>query len=224
MVTRPDLESGTGNFKGEGAEFRIGPARRGERVGAQAKVWRGVLQGAAMAGAWLTLLAPAPAGAGASTKGVYDVFGEVGPAALAPGGAFQQGSGGIGTVAVTSTGAGGASPGDVYVVDRGDNRIQRFDKDGNFLSTWGLDVDSGGGTGFEICTLAASCKAGLAATGSPSAATGGGLSAPNAVAVDQQNGDVYVADQNNRRIDEFSATGAFLRAWGQNVVGSGAEQ
>ena len=31
---------------------------------------------------------------------------------------------------------------------------------GNFLRTWGKDVNTGGGTGFEICTAAASCKAG----------------------------------------------------------------
>ncbi len=34
-------------------------------------------------------------------------------------------------------------------------------------------------------------------------------------------GDVYVVDTGNRRISEHSATGAFVRAWGLNVVASG---
>src|ERR1044072_9150486 len=44
-------------------------------------------------------------------------------------------------VAVNSTGAGPANPGDVYVIDEGNNtRIQRFDADGNFISAWGANV------------------------------------------------------------------------------------
>jgi hypothetical protein len=162
----------------------------------------------------------APAAVDASTRGVYDVFGEAGSEStnVVPGGAFLTGNGKIGTVAVNSSGAGGANPGDVYVADRADNRIQRFDKDGNFLSAWGIDVDKTGGTGFEVCVVATSCKPGLAK------GSGGGLSNPNAVAVDQQNGDVYVADQSNVRVDEFTATGTFIRAWGLNVVASGSEQ
>jgi hypothetical protein len=92
-----------------------------------------------------------------AAKGVYDTFGATG----IKGGEFgSNNSQGISGVAVNSSGLGLADPGDVYVLDRDQNRVQRFDAQGGFISTWGLDVEIGGGTGFEICTIAANCKAG----------------------------------------------------------------
>jgi NHL repeat len=38
------------------------------------------------------------------------------------------------------------------------------------------------------------------------------------IAVDQTTGDVYVTDQANNRIDEFSVVGSFVRAFGWDVV------
>ena len=38
------------------------------------------------------------------------------------------------------------------------------------------------------------------------------------VAVDQENGDVYVADRNNSRVEKFNAEGQFLLAWGWGVA------
>lgn len=40
---------------------------------------------------------------------------------------------------------------------------------------------------------------------------------PNAVAVDQATGDVYVGDVNNHRIEKFSGSGNFSLAWGWHV-------
>jgi hypothetical protein len=109
--------------------------------------------------------------------------------------------------------------GDVYVADSGNNRIEQFSASGSFLRVWGQDVDSSvAGTNFEICTVAANCK-----TGITTASTGGAMSAPQGVAVDQANGNVYVTDQGFKRVDEFSATGAFIRAFGQGVVASGPD-
>ena len=34
--------------------------------------------------------------------------------------------------------------GDIYVADRQNNRIQKFDEDGNFLEAWGFDVVASG--------------------------------------------------------------------------------
>ena len=48
--------------------------------------------------------------------------------------------------------------GNVYVADLSNNRVEKFDSSGNFLRTWGKDVDSAAGTGFEICTVAANCQ------------------------------------------------------------------
>jgi hypothetical protein len=41
------------------------------------------------------------------------------------------------------------------------------------------------------------------------------------VAVDQSTGDIYVADTGNRRVDEFSSAGVFVRAFGASVGGAG---
>ncbi len=106
------------------------------------------------------------------------------------------------------------SQGNVYVADISRHRIQKFDSSGTFLRTWGRDVDQGGGTGFEVCTAAASCKAGI------QGALGGELSFPQGVATDPQ-GNVYVVDFFNDRIQKFDSSGTFLRTWGKNVDQTG---
>ena len=61
---------------------------------------------------------------------------------------------------------------------------------------------------FETCT--SSCESGI------SGHSAGQLWNPQSVAVDGS-GDVYVADSGNNRIDEFSARGAFVKAFGWGV-------
>jgi tripartite motif-containing protein 71 len=100
------------------------------------------------------------------------------------------------------------SAGDLYVADQGMNRIQEFDSSGNFLRAWGAGVD--GGTGFEVCTVAADCHVGTMGHAK------GEMSSPSSVAVDS-GGNVYVADFDNNRIQRFSATGLFERTWGKGV-------
>jgi DNA-binding beta-propeller fold protein YncE len=46
---------------------------------------------------------------------------------------------------------------------------------------------------------------------------------PSGVAVDQESGDVYVADRNNNRVDEFGPGGEFLLAWGWGVADGSTE-
>ena len=116
-----------------------------------------------------------------------------------------------GAAAVNNTGAGPAAPGETYLPDVANNRIQRFDSEGNFIAAWGAGVLSGGST-YEICTDAANCKAGTAASGN------GALNAPTSIAVDQDSGDLYVSDRENNRIDVYSGDGTFLRAFGFDVV------
>jgi hypothetical protein len=117
--------------------------------------------------------------------------------------------------------------GDVYVSDPGksgksfgisneNDRIQRFSASGVFISAWGKNVDAvNPSTGYEICTVAENCKAGEAGH------LGGELSRPAGITVDQQSGDVYVIDTANNRVQEFSAAGVFIRAFGLDVVQSG---
>ncbi len=61
---------------------------------------------------------------------------------------------------------------------------------------------------------------------SGSAGSGADQLSPGArgVAVDQSNGDVYVADTGNRRIDKFDSEGNFISAWGWGVVASGPDK
>jgi hypothetical protein len=46
---------------------------------------------------------------------------------------------------------------------------------------------------------------------------------PRGIATDANSGHIYVADQLNRRINEFDAWGQFLRSWGWDVVASGPD-
>ena len=101
--------------------------------------------------------------------------------------------------------------GDVYVVDAGNDRVERFGPSGEFVSAWGWGVSDGEGE-YEVCS--SGCKAGLAGEGE------GEMDAPEAIAVDNSGvagdasaGDVYVlADTvaTDNVVEKFSPTGEFL--------------
>ncbi len=81
--------------------------------------------------------------------------------------------------------------GHVYVVDAGNNRIQKFDRNGTFLIQWG----------------------------SPGMGSGK-FRNPTEVAVDSK-GCVYVVDAGNNRIQKFDSNGTFLTEWGGAGSGDG---
>lgn len=126
-------------------------------------------------------------------------------------------------VAVNATGAGGVAAGTFYVVEQSNNRVSRFSPVGVFERAWGADVNlPAGGNNLEVCTVAASCKAGVASAGNGTTAGNGTLSGPFGIAVDGDTGNVYVTNRTARRIDVFTADGAFLRAFGFDVVAAGS--
>jgi hypothetical protein len=131
------------------------------------------------------------------------------------GGQFSSAAEGPGGVAVNQSGTGGAAAGDVYVVDGGNNRVQQFSATGAFKRAIGLDV---GGSGVNVCTVAASCAAGT------ESGAAGGMSSPQGIAIEQSTGNLYVTDQGNRRVDVFSAEGAFEGAFGWNVDATTPEE
>jgi len=141
-------------------------------------------------------------------KEVLDYFGESGGL----GAQFSQPR----DVAVNEAGAGAGAPGDLYVADDANHRIQVFDSSGDFKFAIGRNVIATGAGGdlgdvFEKCTVAADCQA--ATTGTAE----GMFDNPQGVAVNQATGDVYVRDRDNRRVQQFDAAGGFVRAWGFGV-------
>jgi hypothetical protein len=92
------------------------------------------------------------------------------------------------------------SSGDVYVVDKGNNRVEKFNAEGSYLSQF---------------------------NGHENPSFPGGLSSPTNVAVDNSTsspskGDVYVLDGGHDTVDKFSATGAFiyeLKGFAERLIG-----
>jgi hypothetical protein len=104
--------------------------------------------------------------------------------------------------------------GDVYVADRGNNRVEKFGGGGEFLFGWGWGVADGRTNALQTCTTR--CSMGLGGGGA------GQFSEPDGVAVDNDlfsssYRDVYVVDAGNRRIEKFDSAGNFLLMFGGEV-------
>jgi DNA-binding beta-propeller fold protein YncE len=117
-------------------------------------------------------------------------------------GTFGEGpAGGIQGMRGIAIGADGSA----YVSDVGNFRIDVFSPDGTFVRAFGKDVNPSGG---DVCTT--SCQEGLDGEGA------GAMNEPQGVAFGPE-GNLFVADKVNNRIDVFSPAGAFLRAFGKGV-------
>jgi hypothetical protein len=85
----------------------------------------------------------------------------------------------------------GASAGDVYVVDRANNRIEKFNAKGEFISAWGWGVTDGEKE-YEVCKSGEHCRAGIPGTGKGAEKFHlgkGQLLSPTAIAVDNCTSD-----------------------------------
>jgi len=85
-----------------------------------------------------------------------------------------------------------ATNGDVYVVDAENERVQEFSSEGKYIRQWG-SVGSGNGQ-FGVKSV-------------------WGWEGPDGIAV-APNGDVYVTDEGNHRVEEFTSTGGYITQWG----------
>src|ERR1700689_3275673 len=128
-------------------------------------------------------------------------------------GSFGSAGSGAGGVQEPAGVAINDATGDVYVVDRGNNRVDEFEGDGSFVRAWGWGVADGLPM-FETCTL--TCEAGIAGSGA------GQLDSPEAIAVDNSASaldpskeDVYVTNPGSKVISKFGPAG--------EVVGSISE-
>jgi hypothetical protein len=73
---------------------------------------------------------------------------------------------------------------------------------------WGV-LD--GGSELQRCTPGTGCMPGVAGSGA------GQLKEPEAIAVNETTGNVYIADKGNNRVDEYTQEGVFIAAWGWGV-------
>jgi DNA-binding beta-propeller fold protein YncE len=79
----------------------------------------------------------------------------------------------------------------IYIADKDNNRIQKFDSEGNLLQKWGTYGSANGQ-----------------------------FNAPGDVFVDTNNKYIFVADIGNNRIQKFDMNGTFLSTWGSYGNGS----
>ncbi len=87
--------------------------------------------------------------------------------------------------------------GNVYVADTWNHRIQKFDAEGNFLLEWGFAAMTGG-----------------------QLTEPGAFFGPRAIAIDAE-GNLYVTDTGNKRVQKFSPDGQFLAQYGGGGAGPG---
>ncbi len=75
--------------------------------------------------------------------------------------------------------------GDVYIADNGNNRVQKFDSDGHYITQWGSNLTKLGQ-----------------------------FDNPQGIALDPKTEHTYVADTDNNRIQKFDSNGTFITSWG----------
>jgi RHS repeat-associated protein len=97
------------------------------------------------------------------------------------------------------------SKGNVWASDEGNNRIQEFNSEGTFIKMFGWGV-SNGENKFQTCT--SSCHPGIQGSGN------GEFYFPDGITIDSK-GDLFVADRGNKRVQEFTLEGVFLRTISQ---------
>jgi DNA-binding beta-propeller fold protein YncE len=105
-----------------------------------------------------------------------------------------------------------AADGNVFVGDFGNNRVDVFNTAGTFLFAFGKGVNPAPSAASpDLCTIASGCVGGVRS------AAAGGFEGPSGVAIDA-GGSIYVADNGQHRISQFSAAAVFIRAFGTGVL------
>jgi sugar lactone lactonase YvrE len=128
--------------------------------------------------------------------------------------------------------------GNIWLVDQGNNRVEKFDSKGNFLSKFGsygsgagqlhmpsaITIDSSGNLWIadtENSRIEEFGPDGKYLSQFGSVGTGNGqLGRPEGLAIDSK-GNIWVADTYNSRIQEFSGTGTFIKSFGSYGTGKG---
>jgi DNA-binding beta-propeller fold protein YncE len=128
----------------------------------------------------------------------------------------------------------------VYVFNRGAHPMMVFDRDGNFLRSWGEGIfprahgvtmgpdetmflsDDGDHT-VRKCTLDGKALFTLGTSGQPAAfMSGHPFNRCTHVAIDPRNGDFYVSDgYGNARVHKYTPNGKLLFSWGESGTDPG---
>ena len=121
--------------------------------------------------------------------------------------------------------------GNIYVADFGNQRVQKFDSDGVFLTAWGMVDQLSQPFGVAADAVGNIYVIGrnvekfdsngvLLATWGTFGSGHGQFSLPQGVAADHA-GDIYVVEAGNNRVQKFDNTGVFLTTWGTLGNGNG---
>lgn len=125
------------------------------------------------------------------------------------------------------------SQSNLYVMDSGNTRVQKFDSDGHFITMWGGKGKNDGQFDCSpFCMLAVDGQGNSYITDNNNSriqkfdsngkflmkwgsfgSADGQFNVPFGIAVDRQ-GNVYVGDVGNARIQKFDSNGNFLMKWG----------
>ena len=128
----------------------------------------------------------------------------------------------------------------VYVFNRGEHPVIIFDREGNFLSSWGEGVfprahgvtmgpddtifltDDGDHT-MRHCTLDGKVLMTLGMSGKPAPfMSGDPFNRCTHLAIDPSNGDFFISDgYGNARVHKYSPDGKLLLSWGESGTGPG---
>ena len=110
---------------------------------------------------------------------------------------------------------GNSTDGYLYVADEDNHRIQVFDDESEFVFSFGGEVNATAPA--NLCPRPGFPGDDCAKAGNDVVQTAGYLDDPQGVAIDQVTGDVYVSDQDNIRIQKFTAAGEFVYMLGNSV-------
>lgn len=99
--------------------------------------------------------------------------------------------------------------GRLYIADPANSRVVEMTAWGQFIRAWGWGVRTGANE-FQICTEETTCREGLGGVGA------GQFEAVNGIAI-ADDGDVFVVDRRNLRVQKFDPEGHFLLAFGGEV-------
>jgi len=130
-------------------------------------------------------------------------------------GASKPGAFGIYVKGIAVAPAGSPNAGNILVGDGGSNRVEEFTADGEFVRTFGWDVDATNpSTGFEVCTAASgdTCQAGASGSGLGQFATPNG--ATLRAVTEDSSGAIYTVEGTGasssgvgRRVQKFTPAG-----------------